>query len=172
MAEMALEIARRNPSMSDSAATNETLISLTSDIISAHVSHNKVEIAEVPDMIAAVYSALSGLGKGSPLEEVALTPAVAIRNSVKPDYIVCLEDGKKMKMLKRHLSNAYNLTPAQYRQRWNLPADYPMVAPSYAQRRRELAITIGLGRKKLAPEPAPKPVRRRGTKKQLDRVPA
>jgi predicted transcriptional regulator len=126
---------------------NETLITLTSDIVAAHVSNNSVSVDDLPSLITNVYGALSGLGQSAPAVEEKLEPAVSVRSSVKPDYIVCLEDGKKLKMLKRHLMTHYNLTPEQYRQRWNLPADYPMVAPNYAQKRRELAKKIGLGRK-------------------------
>ena len=126
---------------------NETLITLTSDIVAAHVSNNNVLLDDLPSLITNVYGALSGLGQPAPVVEEAPEPAVSIRASVKPDYIVCLEDGKKLKMLKRHLMTHYNMTPEQYRQRWNLPADYPMVAPNYAEKRRELAKSIGLGRK-------------------------
>jgi len=125
----------------------ETLITLTSDIVAAHVANNNVAVEEVPQLIKSIYSALADLGEAEVVEEEAPKPAVAVRSSVKPDYIVCLEDGKKLKMLKRHLMTHYNLTPEQYRQRWGLPADYPMVAPSYAEKRRELAKKIGLGRK-------------------------
>ncbi len=126
---------------------SETLITLTSDIVAAHVSNNNVAVEDVPSLITTVYGALSNLGQGAEEEEPRPEPAVSVRASIKPDYIVCLEDGKKLKMLKRHLMTHYNLTPEQYRQRWNLPADYPMVAPNYAERRRELAKKIGLGRK-------------------------
>lgn len=126
---------------------NETLITLTSDIVAAHVSNNSVSVEDVTSLITNVYGALSGLGQAVAEVAVRPEPAVSIRASVKPDYIVCLEDGKKLKMLKRHLMTHYNLTPEQYRQRWNLPADYPMVAPNYAEKRRELAKKIGLGRK-------------------------
>jgi predicted transcriptional regulator len=126
---------------------NETLITLTSDIVAAHVSNNSVSVDDLPSLITNVYGALSGLGQAAPAVEEKLEPAVSVRSSVKPDYIVCLEDGKKLKMLKRHLMTHYSLTPEQYRQRWNLPADYPMVAPNYAAKRRELAKKIGLGRK-------------------------
>jgi len=126
---------------------SETLITLTADIIAAHVSNNSVSLEDLPALITNVYGALSGLGQDAPVAEVMPEPAVSIRASVKPDHIVCLEDGKKLKMLKRHLSTHYNLTPEQYRARWNLPADYPMVAPNYAEKRRELAKKIGLGRK-------------------------
>ncbi|MCB5424063.1 MucR family transcriptional regulator [Altererythrobacter sp. CC-YST694] len=125
----------------------ETLITLTSDIVAAHVSNNSVAVEELPGLIQNIYGALAGLGKTSEPEAAPLEPAVSIRASVKPDYIICLEDGKKMKMLKRHLMTAYNMTPEEYRARWNLPADYPMVAPNYAEKRRELAKKIGLGRK-------------------------
>ncbi len=125
----------------------ETLITLTSDIVAAHVSNNSVSVDDLPALISNVYGALSGLGQAAPVVEKAPEPAVSIRASVKPDHIVCLEDGKKLKMLKRHLMTHYNMTPEQYRARWNLPADYPMVAPNYAEKRRELAKKIGLGRK-------------------------
>lgn len=126
---------------------NETLITLTSDIVAAHVSNNSVSADELSTLISSVYGALAGLGAPAPVVEAPPEPAVSIRSSVKPDHIVCLEDGKKLKMLKRHLMTHYNLTPDQYRARWNLPADYPMVAPNYAEKRRELAKKIGLGRK-------------------------
>lgn len=132
----------------------ETLITLTSDIVAAHVSNNSVAVGDLPVLITNVYSALAGLKPSEPAAEPAPEPAVSIRSSVKNDHIVCLEDGKKLKMLKRHLMTRYNLTPDQYRARWNLPADYPMVAPAYAEKRRELAKKIGLGRK-----PAPKRAR-------------
>lgn len=125
---------------------NEMLITLTSDIVTAHVANNNVDVQALPELIENVYNALSGLGNQEAKEE-PLEPAVSIRASVKPDYIVCLEDGKKMKMLKRHLMTDHGLTPEEYRARWNLPADYPMVAPEYAEKRRELAKQIGLGRK-------------------------
>ena len=126
---------------------SETLITLTADIIAAHVSNNSVSLEDLPSLISNVYGALSGLGQEVAVVETLPEPAVSIRASVKPDHIVCLEDGKKLKMLKRHLSTHYNLTPDQYRARWSLPADYPMVAPNYAEKRRELAKKIGLGRK-------------------------
>ncbi len=126
---------------------SETLITLTSDIVAAHVSNNNVAVEDVAGLIANVYGALAGLGGVEPVQEEKPEPAVSVRASVKPDYIVCLEDGKKLKMLKRHLMTHYNMTPEEYRQRWNLPADYPMVAPNYAEKRRELAKKIGLGRK-------------------------
>lgn len=127
--------------------SKETLITLTSDIVAAHVSNNNVTVDDLPALITNVFNALNGLGQPSVPVESPPEPAVSIRASVKPDHIVCLEDGKKLKMLKRHLATHYNLTPDQYRARWNLPADYPMVAPNYAEKRRELAKSIGLGRK-------------------------
>ena len=134
----------------------ETLITLTSDIVAAHVSNNSVAVDEVPTLIQNVYGALAGLGS-APAAPEKLEPAVSIRSSIKNDHIVCLEDGKKMKMLKRHLMTDHGLTPAEYRVRWGLPADYPMVAPDYAEKRRTLAKEIGLGRK---------PGQRRGRRKK------
>lgn len=126
---------------------NEMLITLTSDIVAAHVSNNSVTVEDLPSLITNVYGALAGLGNAAAVVEEKPEPAVSVRASVKPDYIICLEDGKKLKMLKRHLMTHYNMTPDEYRARWNLPADYPMVAPNYAEKRRELAKKIGLGRK-------------------------
>ena len=126
---------------------NETLITLTSDIVAAHVSNNSVAVSDLSVLITNVYGALAGLGQVAAAPEVLPEPAVSIRSSVKPDFITCLEDGKKLKMLKRHLMTHYNLTPDQYRARWGLASDYPMVAPNYAEKRRELAKKIGLGRK-------------------------
>ncbi|MEO5586881.1 MAG: MucR family transcriptional regulator [Novosphingobium sp.] len=133
--------------MDDQHDINETLITLTSDIVAAHVSNNSVSVDELSAVITNVYTALAALGAPPPAAEAPPEPAVSIRSSVKPDFIVCLEDGKKLKMLKRHLMTHYNLTPDQYRARWGLAADYPMVAPNYAEKRRELAKKIGLGRK-------------------------
>jgi predicted transcriptional regulator len=125
----------------------ETLITLTSDIVAAHVSNNDVAVADVPGLITNVYAALANLGQTPVVEEAKPQPAVAVRNSVKPEYIVCLEDGNKLKMLKRYLRTNYNMSPEEYRARWGLAADYPMVAPNYAEKRRDLAMKIGLGRK-------------------------
>lgn len=127
--------------------SNETLITLTSEIVAAHVSNNDVAPDQVPELITTIYGALSGLGQEQEKEEPRPDPAVPIRSSVKPDYIVCLEDGKKLKMLKRYLRTNFDMSPEEYRQRWGLPSDYPMVAPNYAEKRRELAKKIGLGRK-------------------------
>ncbi|PZU59286.1 MAG: transcriptional regulator [Sphingobium sp.] len=131
--------------MEEDNAQGEMLITLTSDIVAAHVSNNSVSVSDVPLLIQNVYSALSGLSVRPVVQEVKPEPAVSIRSSVKPDYIVCLEDGKKLKMLKRHLMTHYQMTPEDYRAKWGLPADYPMVAPNYAEQRRSLAKKIGLG---------------------------
>ena len=133
--------------MDENNAKSEMLITLTSDIVAAHVSNNSVAVSDLPVLIQNVHAALASLDNPAPAPEAKPEPAVSIRSSIKPDHIVCLEDGKKLKMLKRHLMTHYNLTPDQYRQRWGLPADYPMVAPAYAEKRRELAVKIGLGRK-------------------------
>ena len=125
----------------------ETLITLTSDIVAAHLSNNNVDVDTVPVLITKVYHALASLGEQPVVVEERPEPAVSIRASIKPDYIVCLEDGKKLKMLKRYLRTNFNMTPEDYRARWGLPADYPMVAPNYAEKRRDLAKKIGLGRK-------------------------
>jgi predicted transcriptional regulator len=127
---------------------NETLITLTADIVSAHVSNNSVAVSDLPLLIQNVHSALNGLGQGKEEPAPKQEPAVSIRSSIKPDYVVCLEDGKKLKMLKRHLMTHYNMTPDEYRQKWGLNADYPMVAPNYAEQRRVLAKKIGLGTKR------------------------
>lgn len=134
----------------------EMLITLTADIVTAHVANNNVEVADLPSLIQNVHGALTGLDNEA-AEEVRPEPAVSLRSSVKPGHIVCLECGKKMKMLKRHLSTDHGLSIDEYRARFNLPADYPMVAPDYAEKRRELAKKIGLGRK---------PGQRRGRRKK------
>lgn len=134
--------------MNDNDNSQETLIALTADIVAAHVSNNSVAVNDLPQLIQNVHSALAGLGAQQAAPEAKPEPKVPIRSSVKPDYIVCLEDGKKLKMLKRHLMTHYNMTPDQYRQKWGLAADYPMVAPNYAEQRRTLAKSIGLGTKR------------------------
>lgn len=134
--------------MADITELQETMITLTADIVAAHVSNNSVAVNDLPTLISNVHGALSALSGPAPVEPAPKQePAVSIRSSVKPDYIVCLEDGKRLKMLKRHLMTHYQMTPDQYRARWGLAADYPMVAPNYAEKRRELAKKIGLGRK-------------------------
>lgn len=133
--------------MSDVFEAENTLITLTADIVAAHVQNNSVAVADLPRLIENVHGALASLGTLPTPAAEPLVPAVSIRASVKPDHIVCLEDGKKLKMLKRHLMTRYQMTPADYRAKWGLPADYPMVAPDYAEKRRTLAKSIGLGRK-------------------------
>lgn len=132
--------------MENSENMNETLLTLTADIVAAHVSNNSVSIADLPILIAAVHGALAGLGAVEQPVATKQEPAVSVRASIKPDYIICLEDGKKLKMLKRHLMSHYGMTPDEYRAKWGLPKDYPMVAPNYAEQRRSLAMKIGLGR--------------------------
>lgn len=145
--------------MPDTTITRSDLLTLTTEIVSAHVGSNST--SDVPAFIQTVFNTLSGLSTkvAAPAE---LTPAVPIKRSVTDDYIVCLEDGKKLKMLKRHLMTSYDMTLDQYRAKWSLKADYPMVAPSYSAKRGELARKIGLGRKpealKVAAEPEPEPV--------------
>ncbi len=152
-----------------SAETPHTsVLEFAAQIVSAHVSNNSVQASALPELIQQVYKALTLVGaEPAPVEK--LEPAVPLKKSVFPDYIVCLEDGKKLKMLKRHLMTSYGMTPEAYRERWGLPANYPMVAPNYAERRSALAKSIGLGRKPAGvvdeppaepTEPAPKPTRR------------
>ena len=124
------------------------LLALTSEIVSSHVSNNAVNQSDLTTMIESVFTTLEGLSAPKEVEEPAPVPAVSIRKSVQDEYIVCLEDGKKLKMLKRHLKTAYALTPEEYRKKWGLNHDYPMVAPNYAKKRQQLAKKIGLGRTK------------------------
>lgn len=131
--------------MTDQANTSE-LLELTAEIVSAHVGNNNVSMGDLTQLIQDVYRSLASVGGQAPAPERP-QPAVPIKKSVTPDHIVCLEDGKKLKMLKRHLKTAYNMSPEEYRDRWGLPADYPMVAPNYAQHRSSLAKKIGLGTK-------------------------
>ena len=130
--------------MSDQAKQSE-LLSLTTNIVAAHVSNNSVASTDLPMIIRDVYDTLSNVGSPREREPERPSPAVPIKKSVTPEYIVCLEDGKKLKMLKRHLKTAYDMSPEEYRERWGLPADYPMVAPNYARQRSKLAKQIGLG---------------------------
>lgn len=134
--------------MDNQEAFGEILITLTADIVSAHVSNNSVAVSDLPALINNVHGALSGLGERPAATPPRPEPKVSIRSSIKPDYIVCLEDGKKLKMLKRYLKTNFDMTPDEYRQRWGLSADYPMVAPNYAEQRRTLAKKIGLGTKR------------------------
>src|SRR5215203_19069 len=134
--------------MNDNEAVEDTLLTLTADIVAAHVSNNSVAVNDLPNLIQNVHSALNTISSNRNAPEAKPEPKVPIRSSIKPDYIVCLEDGKRLKMLKRHLMTHYGLTPDQYRQKWGLAADYPMVAPNYAEQRRKLAKSIGLGTKR------------------------
>jgi len=134
-----------------------TLLQLTSEIVTAYVGNNPVPATQLPELIRSVVAALANLdGAVAPQDTEPLKPAVSVRKSVTPDYIVCLEDGRKLKMLKRHLRTTYDLSPQQYREKWGLPADYPMVAPNYAARRSEFAKQIGLGRTAAAATEQPK----------------
>ena len=137
--------------------TANDLLALTADIVAAHVAHNRVTVGELPELISKVHGALATLGQASAAPAAAeQKPAVSIRSSIKPDHIICLEDGKKLTMLKRYLHTNFGMTPQQYRAKWKLPADYPMVAPNYAEKRRTLAKAIGLGRKTGTAAPASK----------------
>ncbi len=132
--------------MAEATIDHSELLALTSDIVAAHASNNAVPSSELSGLIEAVFGTLSSLSE--PAEPVVeLKPAVSIKKSVTADFLICLEDGKKLKMLKRHLKTAYDMTPADYRTKWGLGHDYPMVAPNYAKKRQELATKIGLGRK-------------------------
>ena len=155
----------------DATSSRQELLSLTTEIVSSFAGNNAVGMADLPALISSVFLALrsSGEEQAAPVAE-APVPAVPIKKSVQPGFIVCLEDGRKLKMLKRHLATRYNMTPDQYRQRWGLGKDYPMVAPAYAAQRSELAKQIGLGRKAapaVAAEPAKaKPMRRAAGRKK------
>jgi predicted transcriptional regulator len=132
--------------MSDNSPSQD-LLGLTAEIVSAHVSNNPVSISDLPNLIQEVYRTLSGMGQAPVVVPEKPQPAVPIKKSITPEYLICLEDGKKLKMLKRHLKTAFNLTPEQYREKWGLGADYPMVAPNYTKHRSSLAKRIGLGTK-------------------------
>lgn len=131
------------------ANKHEELLVLTTEVVSAYLSNNTVQATEIPGVIDLVFKALSGVSTEPLVSTDRPQPAVPIKRSVTPDYIICLEDGKKLKMLKRHLKTAYNMTPEAYKERWGLPSDYPMVAPNYAIQRSKLAKDIGLGKKKV-----------------------
>ena len=126
---------------------NDTTIGHVAHIVAGYLSRNSVSLAELPTVISTVHQAVANMGGTAAVAAVAepLKPAVSLKKSVTPDYLICLEDGKKLKMLKRHLKTSYNMTPEAYRERWGLPNDYPMVAPNYAQQRSRLAKEIGLG---------------------------
>ncbi len=130
--------------------SQDEILRMTAEIVSAYVSHNELPGAQIPDVIRSVYSTLhsQASGEGAAAQEPP-KPVVSIRKSVTPDYIICLEDGRKLKMLKRHLRTTYHMTPKEYRAKWGLPADYPMVAPNYAAQRSAFAKKIGLGRKRV-----------------------
>jgi predicted transcriptional regulator len=134
--------------MAENEAADDTLLTLTADIVAAHVSNNSVAVNDLPHLIQNVHQALSGISPSSSPAEEKPEPKVSIRSSIKPDFITCLECGKKQKMLKRHLMTNHEMTPSDYRQRWGLSSDYPMVAPNYAEQRRTLAKSIGLGTKR------------------------
>ena len=142
---------------------SDSMLALTTKIVAAYIGKNPMPGADLPALIDRVFQSLAGLATGSAATpEAPPTPAVPVKKSVFADYIVCLEDGKKLKMMKRHLMTSYGLTPKAYRERWGLPPDYPMVAPSYAEKRSTLAKSIGLGRKPANPvasaaEPEPQP---------------
>ena len=130
----------------NSSSDDSDMIAWTADIVASHVQNNTVAISDLPILIKTVHDSLSVLGGENPAEKPQ--PAVSIRRSITPDFIICLEDGRKLKMLKRHLSTAYGMTPGEYREKWGLPADYPMVAPNYAKQRSSLAKKIGLGKRR------------------------
>ena len=134
--------------MAEQDTGEDTLLTLTADIVAAHVSNNSVAVNDLPNLIQNVHSALSGISDRAAAPEAKPEPKVSIRSSVKPDAIACLECGKRQKMLKRHLMTNHQMSPADYRQKWSLSPDYPMVAPNYAEQRRTLAKSIGLGTKR------------------------
>ena len=137
------------PEDTNNVVNNNDILKMTVEIVAAYVSHNDVNSALVPDIINNIYASLNSLNTQSSKNTTkALKPAISVRRSITPDYIVCLEDGKKLKMLKRHLRDSYGMSPDDYRTKWGLPLDYPMVAPNYAERRSNFAKKIGLGRKK------------------------
>ena len=153
--------------MSEENAGSADYLALTADIVAAFVGNNSVPAPELPELIAKIHGALRGLSAPMPaIVEEAQKPAVPVKKSVTPDYIVCLEDGLKFKSLKRHLRTKYNLTPEEYRTKWGLPNDYPMVAPSYAEARSNLAKQMGLGQQRKKPVLAPV-VKPRGRAKKV-----
>lgn len=145
------------------ANADADLVTLSAEIVSAYVANNRVQPSDLPSVIEAVHASLKTLGKPSEPVPEKLQPRIPIKKTVTPDYLISLEDGRHYKSLKRHLSGR-GLTPQQYRDKWNLPHDYPMVASSYAAKRSELAKTIGLGRKRTEPTPAPAPAPKRAKK--------
>jgi predicted transcriptional regulator len=146
-------------------AEDTQLIELTADIVAAHVSNNSVAVSDVANLVQRVHGALSGLGQTPAAQEPEKKRAVvSVRASVKPDYLVCMECGKKQKTLRRHLQTAHGMTPDRYRADYGLPRDYPLTAPNYSEQRRSMAKNIGLGRKKIAPEASPATAKRSGRK--------
>ena len=157
----------------EESSRQQELLSLTTEVVAAFVGNNTIGVGDIPDLISGIYQALSTAGQAEEKPSAAPVPAVPIKKSVTPDFLVCLEDGRKLTMLKRHLATRYNLTPDEYRRRWGLPKDYPMVAPGYAAQRSTLAKEIGLGRKAAPPPPqeeapaAKKPSRRIGGRRRV-----
>ena len=133
--------------MSENTTLESSLLELTAELVAAFVSNNAVSAADLPSLITNVYQTLGSLDTEQEPEPEPLVPVVPVKKSITPDYIICLEDGKKLKMLKRHLNRAYGMTPEEYRERWGLPSDYPMVAPNYSKKRSSLAKDNGLGRR-------------------------
>ncbi len=154
------------------------MLSWTAEVVAGFVSNNSVRSSELPELISSVHTALLGLGASKPeaIEETKPTPAISIKKSISDDFIICLEDGKKFKSLKRHLASAYSMSPDEYRAKWSLPRDYPMVAPSYASARSSMAKQMGLGRKPdpiaAAPQPVPDVVEPPVVKAKPKRKPA
>lgn len=151
--------------MSDQDLSMSEVIKLTAEIVSAHVGNNAVPPSDVPVLIKAVHEALLETLDSAGQDEPELVPAVPIKRSVQRDYLICLEDGRKHKMLKRHLASAHGMTPDEYREKWGLGKDYPMVAPSYAEQRSELARRIGLGRTSKSRTPQKQQNKRRTTRR-------
>ena len=151
---------------------DEIMLELTADIVASHLTNNKVAVGDVAELIRNVHATLTSLGQPAAEPVAELKPAVPIRSSIKPDYLVSLESGKKMKMLKRYLQTNYGMSPDDYRKKWGLPADYPMVAPNYAETRRNLAVKSGLGRKKDEPVPTKaKRTRKAPARTKVDQAP-
>ncbi|MBN9310112.1 MAG: MucR family transcriptional regulator [Devosia sp.] len=147
-----MESGASNSSAAGSEARSSHLVELSADIVSAYVSHNALSASDLGKLIASVHATLVGLGGAAEPEAVVeAKPAVPVKKSITPEYLICLEDGKKFKSLKRHLRTEYDMSPEEYRAKWNLPPDYPMVAPTYSEARSRLAKTIGLGRKPKTP---------------------
>jgi predicted transcriptional regulator len=148
------------PPSANSNTRHPDYLALASDVVAAYVAHNSLARPDLPALIAAVHGALTGLGRPAAPATEKPEPAVPIKKSITPDYLISLEDGKQYKSLKRHLRTQYNMTPEQYREKWGLPVDYPMVAPNYAKARSELARSMGLGQKRASKKGA-----RKGSKK-------